>query len=103
MEPGIAKLLGVLSLQSLPRRLSFNFDDIFGKGFAFDEIKADVAIADGVARTGGQLDLAGQFVGRLLRYEVDGTASRISPIERSLRTTQDFDAIEIDSAEGRHV
>ena len=53
MEPGIAKLLGVLSLQSLPRRLSFNFDDIFGKGFAFDEIKADVAIADGVARTDG--------------------------------------------------
>ena len=53
MEPGIAKLLGVLSLQSLPRRLSFNFDDLFGKGFAFDEVKADVSIADGIARTDG--------------------------------------------------
>jgi len=53
MEPGIAKLLGVLSLQSLPRRLTFNFDDLFGKGFAFDEVKAEVAIADGVARTDG--------------------------------------------------
>ena len=31
MEPGIAKLLGVLSLQSPPRRLSFNFDDILAK------------------------------------------------------------------------
>lgn len=53
MEPGIAKLLGVLSLQSLPRRLSFNFDDLFGKGFAFDEIRAEVTIADGIARTEG--------------------------------------------------
>jgi uncharacterized protein (TIGR02099 family) len=53
MEPGIGKLLGVLSLQSLPRRLSFNFDDLFGKGLAFDEVKADVMIADGIARTDG--------------------------------------------------
>lgn len=53
MEPGIAKLLGVLSLQSLPRRLSFNFDDLFGKGLAFDEVKAEVMIADGIAKTDG--------------------------------------------------
>ncbi len=53
MEPGIAKLLGVLSLQSLPRRLSFNFDDLFGKGLAFDEVKAEVSIADGIAKTDG--------------------------------------------------
>ena len=51
MEPGIGKLLGVLSLQAIPRRLSLNFDDLFGKGLAFDEIKADVTINDGVAST----------------------------------------------------
>ena len=51
MEPGIGKLLGVLSLQAIPRRLSLNFDDLFGKGLAFDEIKADVAIIAGVAST----------------------------------------------------
>ncbi len=51
MEPGIGKLLGVLSLQAIPRRLSLNFDDLFGKGLAFDEIKADVAINQGVAST----------------------------------------------------
>ena len=51
MEPGIGKLLGVLSLQAIPRRLSLNFDDLFGKGLAFDEIKADVAIKEGVAST----------------------------------------------------
>ena len=51
MEPGIGKLLGVLSLQAIPRRLSLNFDDLFGKGLAFDEIKADVAINEGIATT----------------------------------------------------
>ena len=51
MEPGIGKLLGVLSLQAIPRRLSLNFDDLFGKGLAFDEIRADVAINQGIAST----------------------------------------------------
>jgi len=48
VEPGGAKLLGVLSLQSLPRRLSFDFRDIFSDGFAFDEISATMRIAQGV-------------------------------------------------------
>jgi uncharacterized protein YhdP len=50
-EPGAARLLSVLSLQSLPRRLAFDFRDLFEKGFAFDSITGDVAIAEGVART----------------------------------------------------
>ncbi len=50
-DPGIAKLLGVLSLQSLPRRLLFNFSDLFESGFVFDKVGADVQLRDGVART----------------------------------------------------
>jgi len=50
-EPGAARLLGVLSLQSLPRRLSLDFRDLFQEGFAFDNITGDVAIAQGVAST----------------------------------------------------
>jgi uncharacterized protein (TIGR02099 family) len=50
-EPGAARLLSVLSLQSLPRRLAFDFRDLFEKGFAFDSITGDVTIAEGVART----------------------------------------------------
>ena len=69
MEPGIAKLLGVLSLQSLPRRLSFNFDDIFGKGFAFDDVKAEVAINDGIAKTEGF-----QINGPSARVQIRGVA-----------------------------
>ncbi|HKW83590.1 MAG TPA: AsmA-like C-terminal region-containing protein, partial [Burkholderiaceae bacterium] len=50
-EPGAARLLGVLSLQSLPRRLSLDFRDIFQEGFAFDNVTGDVTIAQGVAKT----------------------------------------------------
>ena len=50
-DPGAARLLGVLSLQSLPRRLSLDFRDVFQEGFAFDDVTGDVAIAQGVAKT----------------------------------------------------
>lgn len=50
-DPGLAKLLGVLSLQALPRRLTLDFRDIFSEGFAFDFIRGDATIANGVAST----------------------------------------------------
>jgi uncharacterized protein (TIGR02099 family) len=73
MEPGIAKLLGVISLQSIPRRLTFNFDDLFGRGFAFDSIVADVAIASGKASTD-----AFDIVGPAARVEIRGSANLIA-------------------------
>ena len=48
-EPGVGRLLGVLSLQSLPRRLLFDFRDVFAEGFAFDGVTGDVTIARGAA------------------------------------------------------
>ncbi len=51
VEPGVGRLLGVLSLQSLPRRLVLDFRDVFQKGFGFDDISGDVQIAQGVATT----------------------------------------------------
>jgi uncharacterized protein (TIGR02099 family) len=50
-DPGIAKLLGVLSLQSLPRRLTLDFRDVFSEGFVFDWIRGDATITQGNART----------------------------------------------------
>ncbi len=50
-EPGIAKLLGVLSLQALPRRLTLDFRDVFSQGFAFDFLRGDAKIEQGVAST----------------------------------------------------
>ena len=51
IEPGIGKLLGVLSLQALPRRITLDFRDVFSEGFAFDSIEGNVKIARGVMTT----------------------------------------------------
>lgn len=50
-DPGAAKLLGVLSLQALPRLLKLDFQDVFSEGLAFDGITANAAIHQGMART----------------------------------------------------
>ena len=50
-DPGIAKLLGVLSLQALPRRLTLDFRDVFSEGFSFDFVRGDVSINQGLAFT----------------------------------------------------
>jgi uncharacterized protein (TIGR02099 family) len=51
LEPGIGKLLGILSLQSLPRRISLDFRDVFSEGFTFDEIVGAVKVNRGIAST----------------------------------------------------
>lgn len=50
-DPGVAKLLGVMSLQTLPRRLTLDFRDIFSEGFQFDSIASTATIARGVLKT----------------------------------------------------
>jgi uncharacterized protein YhdP len=51
VEPGVAKLLSVLSLQSISKRLNLDFRDVFSDGFIFDFIKGDVTISKGTATT----------------------------------------------------
>lgn len=51
VEPGVARLLGLLSLEGLSRRLQLDFRDIFQPGFAFDNISGDLTLDDGQART----------------------------------------------------
>ena len=51
VDPGIGKLLGVLSLQSLVRFITFDFRGVVGGGLAFDSITASGKIAQGVARS----------------------------------------------------
>ncbi len=48
---GVGRLLGLLSLQSLPRRLSLDFRDLFSEGFAFDKISATAKIDNGIMRS----------------------------------------------------
>ena len=51
INTGVGKLLGVVSLQALPRRVSLDFRDVFSDGFAFDDIVGTVAIHQGIAHT----------------------------------------------------
>lgn len=51
VTPGVARLFGLVSVLELPRRLSFDFGDVFGKGLAFDAIAGDFRLGDGNANT----------------------------------------------------
>ena len=68
-DAGAAKLLGVLSLQALPRRLLLDFRDVFYEGFAFDTVRGDVSIAQGIANTRNL-----QIKGVNAQVQIDGSA-----------------------------
>lgn len=51
MKPGMGKLLSVLSLQSIPKRITLDFTDVFSDGFEFDSIDGNANIKDGVIQT----------------------------------------------------
>ena len=69
-EPGAARLLGVLNLQVLPRRLTLDFSDIFSDGFAFDFVRGDIGIDQGVAST-NNLQMKGVVAGALIEGSAD--------------------------------
>ncbi len=52
VAPGAAgRVLGLMSITALPRRLSLDFSDLFGKGFTFDSITGDFKFKNGQAIT----------------------------------------------------
>jgi len=63
IDPGIGKLLAVISLQTLPKVVTLDLRDVFSQGFAFEEISAKVDISRGVART--------------QNFDMDGAAARV--------------------------
>lgn len=67
VDPGVGKLLGVLSLQSLQRRLVMDFKDLFGEGFAFDQLTGDVRIENGVMKSDNV-----RIVGPAARVSISG-------------------------------
>ncbi|MBL8438334.1 MAG: TIGR02099 family protein [Zoogloeaceae bacterium] len=69
LEPGVGRLLGVLSLQSLPRRITLDFRDVFSEGFAFDRISGSIDVKAGVMRT-DDLEIRGPAA----RVALSGTA-----------------------------
>jgi uncharacterized protein YhdP len=60
----------VLSLQSLPRRITLDFRDVFSEGFAFDSIAGESTVTRGILET---KDL--QIVGPAARVILNGSVN----------------------------
>ncbi len=77
MEPGAGRLFGLFSLQALPRRLTLDFRDLFGKGFRFDRIRGEIRLGDGSATTENLL--------------LEGPTARIAVSGRTGYVARDYD------------
>ncbi|MBI4692893.1 MAG: TIGR02099 family protein [Gammaproteobacteria bacterium] len=77
IEPGSGRLFGLLSLQTLPRRLSLDFSDLFKKGFTFDRIKGHFNLEKGDAYTSS--------------LKMEGPAARIEISGRTGLAAKDYD------------
>lgn len=64
---GFGRMLNILSLQTLPRRLSLDFTDLFEKGYSFDSMQGHFNLADGNALTKDTY-----FEGPIARIEIKG-------------------------------
>jgi uncharacterized protein (TIGR02099 family) len=49
VEPGVGRVLGILNLEALRRRLTLDFSDLYGRGFAFEKITGELEIRKGKA------------------------------------------------------
>jgi uncharacterized protein (TIGR02099 family) len=79
VDPGAGRVLGVLSVAMLPRRLTLDFSDLFGEGFAFNRIGGSFVLESGNAYTN---DL-----------EIDGPAARIDISGRVGLVARDYDEL----------
>jgi uncharacterized protein (TIGR02099 family) len=67
IQPGVGRLFSVLTLQNLPRRLTFDFRDVLSSGFTFDKISSTANINQGVLRSDNFL-----IEGPTARIEIKG-------------------------------
>jgi len=77
VEPGAGRILGLLSFQALPRRLTLDFSDLFQKGFSFDSLAGSFTIEKGNAYTDN--------------LYMDGPAARIEARGRVGLAAEDYD------------
>jgi len=77
VEPGAGRILGLLSFQALPRRLTLDFSDLFQKGFSFDTLAGSFTIEKGNAFTDNMY--------------MDGPAARIEAQGRVGLAAEDYD------------
>jgi uncharacterized protein (TIGR02099 family) len=64
---GFGRMLSLFSLQTIPRRLSLDFSDLFQKGYSFDSMKGDFSLKNGNAYTQNT-----RFDGPVARIDLSG-------------------------------
>ena len=64
IDPGVGKLLGILSLQALPKHITLDFSDVFSNGFAFDSITGTALVKQGVLETNN--------------FKMDGSSAKVT-------------------------
>ena len=79
INPKAGRLFGLLSLQSLPRRLSLDFSDLFGEGLSFDRIDGSFTLENGNAYTNNLL--------------MNGPSANIAITGRTGLIEQDYDQL----------
>jgi uncharacterized protein YhdP len=79
VSPGAGRVFGLLSLQTLPRRLTLDFSDVFKKGLTFDRIKGSFLLERGDAYT--------------TNLYLDGPAARIDISGRTGLAVKDYDQL----------
>jgi len=73
MEPGLGKLVGLISLQALPKRIQLDYRDVFSAGFKFDTISSSIQTLRGVMST-EDFEMRGPAADIDLRGRTDLTA-----------------------------
>jgi uncharacterized protein (TIGR02099 family) len=79
VNPKAGRLFGLLSIQTLPRRLFLDFTDLFSKGFTFDSIDGVFTLEHGNAYT--------------TNLTVEGPSARIEVSGRTGLAMQDYDQV----------
>jgi uncharacterized protein (TIGR02099 family) len=79
VKPGAGRVFGLISLHTLPRRLSLDFSDLFKKGFSFDRIEGNFVLDGGNAYTDN--------------LKIEGPAARIDITGRIGLAERDYDQL----------
>lgn len=79
VDPGVGRLFGLLSLETIQRRLSLDFSDLFRKGFAFDTLTGTFTLNNG--------DAFAQSI------KIIGPAASINVSGRTGLVAQDYDQL----------
>jgi len=81
VEPGGGRVLGILSVASLPRRLALDFRDVFDEGLSFDVLEGDFTLENGDAYT--------------CNLGLQGAVADLGIVGRSSLRDQDYDQLAV--------